>query len=479
MPDGTLPSNVISIRSNWAPDQIPARLFDRACEQALLGALLTKPRLIEVLPEEFSSSHYSDSVHTMMHDGIAAHASSGAAIFELLNYLASIDPELRDYASTCLVAMVGYDKAYVRGLCAVLTGLHQRRQLVLIADRLTVNAGDIARRDVQTGVMLAMAELEAVSASVPTGREALSLEVAMDRALAAHDRAASGEVCGITTGFKSLDEVLGGLDGGAVYIIGGRPGSGKSGLGLQMALHAAQAGHGVCFISLEMQAEQLARRAASYLAHVPQWKIKKGRCDHFDMDALMRSRKEIAGLPFTIEDQGGLNTQAIVLKAKAAQRRHGLKLLVVDHLHIVGTPTEATRMGATWAVEQVSKALKKIAKDFDIPVLALAQLSRGVEGRDDKHPNMSDLRQSGSIEEDAEAIMLLYRPEYYLGNTPPERRPGDLDSKHATNVAEWNRMRAEVAGKAEVIFAKVRDGETQTVEMFFDGARTCFEERAR
>ncbi|MGI4814410.1 MAG: replicative DNA helicase, partial [Janthinobacterium lividum] len=181
-------------------------------------------------------------------------------------------------------------------------------------------------------------------------------------------------------------------------------------------------------------------------------------------------------MPMSIEDQGGLNVQMIGLRAKAAMRRHGLKLLVVDHLHIVATAAETTKMGATWAVGQVSNGLKRIAKELDIPVLALAQLNRGVEGRDDKRPTMADLRQSGEIEQDAEAIMLLFRAEYYLSKSPPERTEKQTEVQHAQAVAAWHTTKEAVAGKAEVIFDKVRDGMPCSVPMTFDGARTCFRE---
>lgn len=250
-------------------------------------------------------------------------------------------------------------------------------------------------------------------------------------------------------------------------------------LGLQIAVEAARTGAGVCIISLEMQAVQLGRRALAMESGIAQSALKEGRWGQAQDDSLFMAHQRLAGLPLTIEDQGGLNTQMIALKARAAQRKHGLKLLVIDHLHIVATPQETTRMGATWAVGQVSNALKRLAKDMQIPVLALAQLNRGVEGRDDKRPTMSDLRQSGDIEQDAEAIMLLYRPEYYLGKSPPEQGDKQTAVQHEQAVNAWHDAKERLAGKAEVIFEKVRDGEPCTVQMTFDGARTCFREVAR
>ena len=168
----------------------------------------------------------------------------------------------------------------------------------------------------------------------------------------------------------------------------------------------------------------------------------------------------------------------IALRARGFKRRHGLGLLVVDHLHIVATDAATTRMGATWAVGQVSNGLKRLAKELEIPVLALAQLNRGVEGREDKRPTMGDLRQAGDIEQDAEAIMLLYRAEYYLPKSPPERTEKMSAMQYEAATAAYYDARERLAGKAEVICDKVRDGSPATVPLLFDGARTCFREIA-
>jgi replicative DNA helicase len=190
----------------------------------------------------------------------------------------------------------------------------------------------------------------------------------------------------------------------------------------------------------------------------------------------VQARRAMQDLPLTIEDLSSQNTQMIAARARAAHRKHGLGLLVIDHLHIVATPASTERMGATWAVGQVSHALKQLAKQMNIPVLALAQLNRGVEGREEKRPTMADLRQSGEIEQDAEAIMLLYRPEYYLPKSEPDRHSTEKIEAWRERVNAWYDAQEKVAGIAEVIIPKVRDGEPGTVKLRFDGAKTSFHE---
>ncbi|MGI4813214.1 MAG: replicative DNA helicase, partial [Janthinobacterium lividum] len=359
----------------------------------------------------------------------------------------------------------------------MLIDLARKRRLFEVSEKLRESVTAEGPAD-DADVLIArhMAEVEQIAVASVSTRRSVTVMEAVDQAIEAGEARGRGEGRGILTGFKSLDDVLGELYPGGVYVLAGRPGSGKTSLGLQITLNVADQGHGVDFVSLEMQAAQLGRRALALKSGVPQFRLRDGSWDARDTDAIIRCKPDFARMPMSIEDQGGLNIQMIGLRAKAAMRRHGLKLLVVDHLHIVGTAAETTKMGATWAVEQVSLGLKNIAKELNIPVLALAQLNRGVEGRDDKRPNMADLRQAGSIEQDAEAIMLLYRAEYYLPKSAPERTEKQNQVQHEQAVAAWHEAKEALAGKAEVICDKVRDGVPCSVPMMFDGARTCFRE---
>lgn len=307
-------------------------------------------------------------------------------------------------------------------------------------------------------------------------RRGFSLDEAMDAALQAADDARLRDgPAGLSTGFASVDEHMGGLEPATMTILAGRPGMGKSALAHQWAVAAARAGVGVLEVSLEMSARELGRRALAAVSGVPVWAMKRGRLDVVQAGSLVAARQELAGLPLTIEDGGGLTAGLIDLKARTARRKHGLGLILVDHLHIVRPEDQDVRQGATWAVGQISLALKLLAKRHNVPVLVAAQLNRGVEGRDDKRPGLADLRQAGDIEQNADVVSFIYRPEYYLKGEP-EPHDGETPEKHNQRVIEWRLRREAAAGKAELIFAKVRDGATGTVQLTFDGQTTSFGE---
>jgi replicative DNA helicase len=202
------------------------------------------------------------------------------------------------------------------------------------------------------------------------------------------------------------------------------------------------------------------------------------RGDHAaDIDLIIKAKRELLGLPMSIEDGGGLSAEDIALKCRMAQQRHGIGLIVVDHLHIVRADSATMRgAGATQAVAQVAHAMQALAKTNNCPVLLLAQLNRGVESRDDHRPTMADLRQSGAIEEDADAVGFVYRPELHMRKSPPEQNEGESDERYAMRVNDNHTARDRVRGVAEVIFEKVRDGEPQTVPLRFDGPTASFRE---
>jgi replicative DNA helicase len=302
----------------------------------------------------------------------------------------------------------------------------------------------------------------------------VSLDQAMDDALRAADEAARREgPAGLSTGFPSVDAVIGGMEDGTVTVVAGRPAMGKSALGWQWALWAAQTGIGVLAVSLEMSARELGRRALCAATGIPITRLKAGRHSTEEMARLVEAQKRLAGLPLTIEDGGGLTAAMISMRARSAKRRHGLGLIMIDHLHIVAAADGDARHGPTHAIGNVSTAMKRLAKEFDVPVLLLAQLNRGVEGREDKRPTLADLRQSGTIEQDADAVGFLFREEYYLPCAEP---PRDTDAQFHARLDRHRNAKQRLAGKAELIFAKVRDGAPCTVNLAFDGPAASFQE---
>lgn len=249
----------------------------------------------------------------------------------------------------------------------------------------------------------------------------------------------------------------------------------NSALAAGIAINAARAGVGVLELSLEMSATQLGRRALCAASGVSLFNMKTGYISNEHGVRLVAARKELAGLPLTIDDAGGQTPAMIAAKARAAKRKHGLGLLMIDHLNLMRAEESDARHGGTWATGRASNTVLQIAKDCACPVLLLAQLNRGPESRDDKRPTLSDLRQAGDIEQDAYAVGFVYRPEYYLGGEP-EQKDGEAPGKYRDRIAEWETRKRELAGVAELIWAKVRDGEPGTDRLTFHGPTTSFGE---
>jgi replicative DNA helicase len=247
----------------------------------------------------------------------------------------------------------------------------------------------------------------------------------------------------------------------------------NSSLGHIIALNAARAGVGVLEVSLEMSAMQLGRRALSAASGVPLFAMKTGHMTTDEGSRLVMARRELAGLPLSIDDAGGQTPAMIAAKARAAKRKHGLGLLMIDHLNLMKPEDQDAKHGGTWATGRASNTVLQIAKDCGCPVLLLAQLNRGPENRDDKRPMLADLRQAGDIEQDAYAVGFVYRPEYYLGGEP-ETKDGETQAKAAERRYAWQERKDRCAGTAEVIWQKVRDGETGVDVMRFDGPTTTF-----
>ena len=429
--------------------------------------------MVADLPPEFEVGDLSHVDHQEILAVILADSGPGAKT-EVFRLWAGKDSDRCKYAANLHVAAVGLDRSTLVAHAGQLMELSRRRKLHALfleqAERLAV--GNNGSAEVFSDVI---GHGDAIVANAG-GQKIVSLGDALTQAIVAGERAReSGGLVGLSTGFAGLDRSIGGLEPGNLYVLGARPGMGKTALALQMAITGATAGRGVFFGSLEMNAAQLARRMLASEADVPLSVTRSGNWTNDQAHRLVTTQHRRADLPLHISERPGQTVDQIAAGARSrALSRDGLGLVVVDHLHLIRPPAEAIRAGATWAVGQVSNALKRMAKSLGVPVVALAQLNRGVESREDKRPGLHDLRQSGEIEQDADAVMLLHRPGYYLSKSGPERKVGQSRQKHEEEVAAWEEMRRDTEGKAELILAKVRDGEPGVVRLEFDAARTRF-----
>src|SRR5947199_391978 len=282
-----------------------------------------------------------------------------------------------------------------------------------------------------------------------------------------------------------LDRMLGGLQKSDLVVLAGRPGMGKTALATNLAYNIAKAWRGevrpdgrmesvdggiVGFFSCEMSAEQLATRIIAEQTEIPSYRIRRGEIDPSDFDKIAQMAREMEALPLYIDETGGLSISQLTARARRLKRQRGLDLLVIDYIQLLSGSSRRAQEGRVQEVTEITTGLKALAKELNVPILALSQLSRQVESRDDKRPQLSDLRESGSIEQDADVVLFIFREEYYLKNKEP--RPGS--EEHFKWLAEME----QVHGKAELIIGKQRHGPTGTVQLHFDANVTRFSDLA-
>jgi replicative DNA helicase len=298
-----------------------------------------------------------------------------------------------------------------------------------------------------------------------------------------------GKLTGVSTGLYPLDRLLGGLHKSDLVILAGRPGMGKSGLATNIAFHVAKSyreevnehgerevvdGGNVGFFSLEMSAEQLATRILAEQADVPSDKIRRGELNAEDFHKVVETSAQLERVPLFIDDTPALTIAALRTRARRLMRQHGLQLIVVDYLQLLQPSGNSRQENRVQEISEITRGLKTLAKELNVPVVALSQLSRAVEQREDKRPQLADLRESGSIEQDADMVLFIYREEYYHKQRPPQQRDDEPMDKFHDRMDKWQQHGEEIYGQAEVIVAKQRHGPTGTVRLKFDGPTTRF-----
>src|ERR1700733_7193644 len=299
--------------------------------------------------------------------------------------------------------------------------------------------------------------------------------------MAAHAYQRDGKLSGLATGLRDLDRMMGGLQKSDLVILAGRPGMGKTALATNLAYNVARAWEGtvrpdgriestnggiVGFFSLEMSAEQLATRIISEQSEIASYRIRRGEIEPSDFDRIAEAARDMEQIPLYIDETGGLSIAQLAARARRLKRQRGLDLMVVDYIQLLSGSTRRAQEGRVQEVTEITTNLKALAKELAVPVLALSQLSRQVESRDDKRPQLSDLRESGSIEQDADVVMFVFREEYYLKN----RKPKEGTQEFFT----WQQEMEQIAGRAEIIIGKQRHGPTGTVELMFEDQVTRF-----
>jgi replicative DNA helicase len=307
---------------------------------------------------------------------------------------------------------------------------------------------------------------------------------AIDMASAAYKR--DGHLSGLATGLDDLDRLMGGLQPSDLVILAGRPAMGKTALATNMAFNIARSWEGevqpdgsmktvnggiVGFFSLEMSSEQLATRIVAEQSEVPSADIRRGKISEQQFARIVDAAREMQRIPLYVDQTGGLSVGQLAARARRLKRQRGLDLLIVDYLQLLVGSSRRASENRVQEITEITTTLKALAKELAVPILALSQLSRQVENRDDKRPQLADLRESGSIEQDADVVMFVFREEYYLKNKEP--KPGTIDHQ------QWQDAMSTVHGVAEVIIGKQRHGPTGTVQLHFEDSLTKFSNLAR
>jgi replicative DNA helicase len=450
-------------------------------EQGILGALLTSNRVHEKVAGFLKAEHFYDPVHQRIYEAICRLIDRGtvADAVTLRQYFEN-DPSLAG------VGGAGYLAELQGGVVSLIGSEHYARTVHDLAMRrrlVDVGADIIAAStspdtEVKPGDIIGRAETELfrLAETGTAAKPRRSYEFAREylRDVIAAQESPDGLV-GLSTGLRDLDAVVGGLRGPDLIIIAGRPGMGKTSLAKGISRHVADRGGRPLFVSQEMSGKQLVARDIADITGISVQDQRRGKLSPDEMRRIFEAVEAMADVREFIEETPSLSIAAVRSIARRHKRRHGLDLLVVDYLQLLnGLGGDGRPENRVQEISTISRGLKAVAKELDIPVIALSQLSRGVEGREDKRPKLSDLRESGSIEADADMVWFPFRLEYYLGKEEPVRRSDESGDRFAERHLGWINAMAECQGRAEIIIAKFREGDPASIPVAFDGTRTRF-----
>jgi replicative DNA helicase len=479
-PHPSTPKTALDTAARAAPHGLDA-------EMALLGAILFDNEVFNRITPRLEPKHFYDPVHGRIFQACADTISSGGlADGVTMRDRFARDGALKDIGGAAylltLLEHAAKLSVHAQEYAELIYDFALRRELIRVGGEITTLAED-PPEDADAEDIIEEAEKALFSlaegGTANRGFQSFStaLTASMEVAAAAKNR--GGDVSGISSGFHDLDHKLGGLHASDLLILAGRPSMGKTALALNIALHVARAkqkaaeaneehhsGGVVGFFSLEMSAEQLATRLLSDFAEIESHRIRQGKIEKLEYERLKDAAAMLQTLPLNVDETGGISIAQLHNRARRLKRTSGLDMVVVDYLQLVTTAGRKSD-GRVQEVSEITQGLKALAKDLNVPVLALSQLSRQVESREDKRPQLSDLRESGSIEQDADIVMFVYREEYYLSRTEPAEKNSDA---HFT----WNASMERARNKAELIIGKNRHGPIDTVHLQFEGKFTRF-----
>lgn len=465
---------------------------NEAAEQALLGALLIDNRLAEDVQLKIRPEHFHAPVHGRIYAAILKLIDRNMIATPVtLKPLFDSDPDLATAGGAAYLADLTQNSAALiaaNDFAQQIYDLALLRSLIVVGrDMVTAavdTAGDIEPQQQISDAEMALyqvAEQGEVGGAAKDFRQSTHLAMQMaERALKS-----GGHLSGITTGLESLNAKLGGLHRSDLIILAGRPAMGKSALATNIAFSAAQrlirdrevsdsphesSGAGVAFFSLEMSADQLATRILAEQSDISSEALRMGKINQEEFRRLARASADLQDLPLYIDDTPGLTIAALRTRARRLKRQKGVGLIVVDYLQLLTGGGRNSGDNRVQEISEITRGLKTLAKELNVPVIALSQLSRAVENREDKRPQLADLRESGTIEQDADIVLFIYREEYYHMQKKPE--------EGSEKFTAWLEKGERIRGRAEVIVGKQRHGATGIVDVMFHKERTKFSDLA-
>ncbi len=448
-------------------------------EKALLGAILLNNNTYERVNENLKSHYFADQTHEKIYEAMGSLIDKGqiADPITLKDYFNQeqtlSDVGGADYLIQLAESVVSIIN--VQDYARTIRDLYLRRELIDLGEEI-VNTAHTFDLEKQASEQIEEAEkcLFDLATTGDMNKGFINFDTALTDAINNAETAyrRDGNIVGVTTGLKDIDKYLGGLHNSDLVILAGRPSMGKTALATNIAFNAAKAslkdknGAQVAFFSLEMSAEQLATRLLAQESGTPSDRIRRGEIKDSDFPKFVDVSRELSHLPLFIDDTPALSISALRARARRLKRQKGLGLIVVDYLQLLQGSSSARSENRVNEISEITRMLKAIAKELNVPVIALSQLSRAVEQREDKRPQLSDLRESGSIEQDSDVVMFVYREEYYEAR----KEPPEGTEKHR----EWQQKMERIYSKAEIILAKQRHGPIGTVKLHFNGSLTKF-----
>lgn len=463
-------------------------------EKALLGAIFANNNAYDRVADYLRPECFADPIHGSIFGAIAKLIERGqiADPITLLNFFEN-NGSIRDVGGSHYLAEIAGSMVSVINSAEygrTIYDLHLKRQLIELGEQV-VNRACTPEVDDPAVIQIENAEQTlydlATTGDLEGGFQDFKSTVisAIEVAEIAHKR--DGKLSGVSTGLRDLDQIMGGLHPSDLIILAARPSMGKTALATNIAFNAAYDykfetnengdkkvldGAVVGFFSLEMSAEQLAARILSEQAQIASDKMRRGTLTNTEFDKLVVASQQLHQLPIFIDDTPALSVSALRTRARRLKRNEGLGLVVVDYLQLMdGSSRSDNRVQE---ISEITRGLKTLAKELDVPVLALSQLSRAVEQREDKRPQLSDLRESGTIEQDADVVSFIFRQAYYDERNEPVQRPEESTDKYTARYSEWEERSEQNRFIAELIIGKQRHGPTGTTKLHFNGMYTRF-----